>query len=606
MFRPRKHGRLAPRAVLLPTALSLLAACGAPRAIGGRPGAAPAGPSAAAVYVTRAVPFGWAGAVLVMRGDRLEASVGAGVADPVTGTSVAPGTVFDVASIAKQFTAAAILALQDDGRLRVTDSLSRFYPRAQGPMRHVTLHQLLTHTAGLELDDLREEPGVTRDSLERYVLAAPGPQAPGAPVMYSNVGYGLLAAVVERASGMPFEHYLERRLFARAGLRHTGMVRPDWRRATLAHGIVDGADRGEPTRATHWLPDGPSWAVRGSGGMLSTVEDLARWTRALATGTVLSASALRAATTAHAPLPPNPLGITGVGYGWLLGSDAHGEVRLVEGADRIFFSELRWYPARDVVVAFATNTPATGSWRGEEAMRLVARAVADVTMGGAVELPPAGTVTLARETLARYAGRYRLAGGSEWLLTVDGDARLLVEPTGQDAVNLLLRADTATAARLAAATARAAALLDALAAGDTLPLARSSAPGALARNRQAIARQLSAGARAFGAPRGTSVVGTVPAWWAGDGTVATFVRLRFERGERIFRIHWRGDTVAAFGGGAIPAPARVAYAPLAGDRFAGFHPVHPVARTLTFERAADGTRTLVLDGVRAARTPADP
>jgi hypothetical protein len=144
------------------------------------------------------------------------------------------------------------------------------------------------------------------------------------------------------------------------------MVRPDWRRATLAHGIVDGADRGAPTRARHWLPDGPSWAVRGSGGMLSTVGDLARWTRALAAGTVLSASAVRAATTAHAPLPPNPLGITGMGYGWLLGADAHGPVRLIEGADRIFFSELRWYPGRDVVVAFATNTPATGSWRGEE------------------------------------------------------------------------------------------------------------------------------------------------------------------------------------------------------------------------------------------------
>jgi CubicO group peptidase (beta-lactamase class C family) len=587
-------------------ALALLASCSALRALGSRPSAgAPPGP-AVADYVTRAVPFGWAGAVRVLRGDRIEASVGAGLADPVTGARIGPETVFDVASIAKQFTAAAILALQDDGRLRVTDSLGRFYPHATGPMRQVTLHQLLTHTAGLELDDLPEEPGVTRDSLERYVLAAPVPKALGAPVAYSNVGYGLLAAVVERAAGMPFEHYLEQRLFARAGLRYTGMVRPDWRQATLAHGIVEGTDRGAPTRARHWLPDGPSWAVRGSGGMLSTVEDLARWTRALAAGTLLSASALRAATTAHAPLPPNPLGITGMGYGWLLGRDTHGDVRVIEGADGIFFSELRWYPARDVVVAFATNTPATGSWRGEEVLRLVARTVADVAMGGSVELPPAGTVPLARETLAGYAGHYRLASGGELRLTVDGDARLLVEPTGQDAVNLLLRADTATAARLAATTTRAAALLEALAAGDTLPLARSSAPGALARNRQLIARQLSGGTRALGAPRGTSVLGTVPAWWAGDGTVATFVRLRFARGSRILRIHWRGETVAAFGGGAIPAPARVAYAPVSADRFAGFHPVHPVAGTLSFERSAEGVPCLVLDGVRAVRTPADP
>lgn len=586
--------------------LGLLAACGALRPLGGRTDAAPAVPSAPSAYLTRAVPFGWAGAVLVLRGDRIEASVGAGVADPVSGTPVTPGTVFDVASIAKQFTAAAILALQDDGQLRVTDSLVRFYPRAPQPMRHVTLHQLLTHTAGLALDDLPEEPGVTRDSLERYVLAAQRPQASGAPVMYSNVGYGLLAAIVERAAGMPFEHYLERRLFARAGLRHTGMARPDWRRATLAHGIVDGADRGAPTRARHWVADGPSWAVRGSGGMLSTVEDLARWTRALAAGTVLSASAVRAATTAHARLPPNPLGITGMGYGWLLGTDAHGEVRLIEGADRVFFSELRWYPTRDVIVAFATNTPASGSWRGEEVLRLVARTVADVAMGGVVELPQAGTVTLARETLARYAGHYRLAGGGELRLSVDGDARLLVEPIGQDAVNLLLRVDTATATHLSAATTRAAALLDALAAGDTLLLARSSTPGALARNQQVITRQHTAGARALGAPGGTRVAGTVPAWWARDGTVATFVRLRFERGERIFRIHWRGDTVAAFGGGAISAPARVAFAPVGADRFAGFHPVHPVARTLTFAQTADGARTLVLDGVRAMRTPADP
>jgi CubicO group peptidase (beta-lactamase class C family) len=133
MSRPRTHGCRAVRAALLPTMLGLLAACGALRPRGGRADAAPAGQSVATAYVARAVPFGWAGAVLVLRGDRIEASVGAGVADPVTGTPIAPGTVFDVASIAKQFTAAAILALQDDGRLRVTDSLGASTRRRWGP-----------------------------------------------------------------------------------------------------------------------------------------------------------------------------------------------------------------------------------------------------------------------------------------------------------------------------------------------------------------------------------------------------------------------------------------------------------------------------------------
>jgi CubicO group peptidase (beta-lactamase class C family) len=132
-----------------------------------------------------------------------------------------PASAFHVASMTKGFTAAAILRLQEEGKLGVRDSVARFFPDAPPDKRAITIHQLLTHTAGFP----RAWAGADvadRDAAARAILARPLDRAPGTGFGYVDDDYELLAAIVEVASGTTWERYVERELLRPAGLAHTG------------------------------------------------------------------------------------------------------------------------------------------------------------------------------------------------------------------------------------------------------------------------------------------------------------------------------------------------------------------------------------------------
>src|SRR5262249_18517685 len=134
---------------------------------------------------------------------------------------------FLIGSLSKQFTAAGILALEADGRLRVTDSLGRFFPDAPAATRGITLDQLMTHTAGLPYLTRRSMfESRPRDSVMSEMLALPLDRPPGTRYAYSTPGYVLLAGVIERASGRRFEDFMRSRVFARAGLTRTRCLEP--------------------------------------------------------------------------------------------------------------------------------------------------------------------------------------------------------------------------------------------------------------------------------------------------------------------------------------------------------------------------------------------
>src|SRR4051812_23527975 len=116
---------------------------------------------------------------------------------------------FFLGSIAKQFTAAAILRLEADGILSVRDSVKKFFPQARGTVAAITLDQLLSHTSGLPyLPTHGLFGGGTRDSVMREMLAEPVEFEPGARYGYSSVGFVLLAGVIERASRMSYEQFV--------------------------------------------------------------------------------------------------------------------------------------------------------------------------------------------------------------------------------------------------------------------------------------------------------------------------------------------------------------------------------------------------------------
>lgn len=220
-------------------------------------------------HARRLTPFGFSGSLLIAKDGEVVLSSGYGMADREAGVPVTAETVFDIGSITKQFTAAAILRLEMEGRLSVTDPVTRWFDGVPEDKRTMTLHHLLTHSAGLRGDFGGDYDVAERDSLAGVILQSELLWAPGTRYEYSNAGYSLLGMVVEKASGMGYEAYLRDKLWAPAGMTRTGYRGVRWNLAELAVGYAaDGRRNGTPVDQ-RWAPDGPWWNLRANGGVLS-------------------------------------------------------------------------------------------------------------------------------------------------------------------------------------------------------------------------------------------------------------------------------------------------------------------------------------------------
>lgn len=228
------------------------------------------------------------GTVLVAKGGEVVLAKGYGFADYRAKPNAAD-SLFELASVSKQVTATAILRLEQQKRLVTSDPITKFFKDLPADKRGVTLDHLLHHTAGLS-----PELGVpyawvgTRDAYVKLVLAAPLVEAPGAKFAYSNVGYALLAAVVEVVTARPFEDYVRKELFEVAGLSDTGFVKDE--RLVRSERVTTRAcdDCQADWTAANWYW---GWGYRGMGGVVTTALDVLAWDRALRGDKVLGAPA---------------------------------------------------------------------------------------------------------------------------------------------------------------------------------------------------------------------------------------------------------------------------------------------------------------------------
>ena len=239
------------------------------------------------------------GAALVARGDEIVFSKAYGKANVEWDIPNDPSTKFRIGSITKQFTAALILLLEQDGTLSIQDPLGRHLPGAPEAWKDVTLFHLLTHTSGIvnftALPDYRTrqvQPTTPAEELER-LRDEPLDFPPGSNYRYSNSGYLVLGHVIERLTGRPYAQVLSERILGPLGMTSSGY---DSNAEIVVH------------RASGYTvgPDGPRNAPfvhmtvpHAAGALYSTTGDLHRWTRALHGGRVLSADSFRKMTTAN-------------------------------------------------------------------------------------------------------------------------------------------------------------------------------------------------------------------------------------------------------------------------------------------------------------------
>src|SRR5260370_31641140 len=231
-------------------------------------------------YFRRAAAHGFSGSVLVARGNDVILRKAWGLADRRARIPATPETAYNIASLDKQFIAAAILRLEELGRLHTDDPLTRFFDFVPDDKKGITLHQLLSHTSGLRNTYWDEQPTLSREQFVHFVLAGePLQSAPGKEWSYSNSAFIVLERVIEIASGRPYEQFLHDELFAPAGMAYSGFALPKWKPDQVAHydfwtvdatSLKGGGSYDDPLRRP------PPFRV-----LLSTVDDLWRWRRAL-------------------------------------------------------------------------------------------------------------------------------------------------------------------------------------------------------------------------------------------------------------------------------------------------------------------------------------
>ncbi|MBV8208174.1 MAG: beta-lactamase family protein [Acidobacteria bacterium] len=263
-------------------------------------------------------------AVLVLKHGRTVFERGYGLCDLETKAPITPTTNFRLASITKQFTAAAIMLLAREGKVRYDDTLTRFFPSFPSYGNAITIRELLTHTSGLpDYEDLYEAqfPGTAAGTfpqisdagvLEVLSRQPAGIFPPGARWRYSNSGYAMLAMIVEVASGTRFEDFLQQRIFRPLGMAHTvAFVKQKNRVHQRAFGYI------REKAGWQFRDQSDTSAVLGDGGVYSSLHDLAQWNAALENHTLFSEAEMRPALE-----PVNARREDGApvqyGFGWFL------------------------------------------------------------------------------------------------------------------------------------------------------------------------------------------------------------------------------------------------------------------------------------------------
>jgi CubicO group peptidase (beta-lactamase class C family) len=295
---------------------------------------------------------GFSGSALVRHGAETLLDAAAGLADRERAIPNRPGTAFQIASISKQFTAAAVLLLQERGALSVQDRICRWLPDCPDPWRPVTIHHLLTHTSGIghwgDFPDLSLfEPNTIDgviDTFRRGACKFP----PGTDWAYSSPAYVLLAHIVELAAGRRYADFLSENIFHPLEMTSTGAGSRAPDPSRQAAGYADT----HPVRSFELAVVG-----MGAGDIWSTVGDMARWDRAVSAPGLLRAPTLRAMFSPYAtttqPLPDGSP--TQYGYGWSLGELGGHRVRFHTGGNAGFQSVNARFDDGDTILIVLTN-----------------------------------------------------------------------------------------------------------------------------------------------------------------------------------------------------------------------------------------------------------
>jgi len=332
---------------------------------------------------------GFNGSVMVMQKNKVLLKKAYGLADREWNLANTTDTKFRIGSITKQFTAACILQLIEQGKLSLDDRLSKFIPGfPKGDS--VTIHMLLNHTSGIadytELSDFGKVGTLTwsTDSMISFFRNRPYNYSPGAKFKYTNSGFFLLGYIIEKVSGQSYENYLRKNILDKLGMMNTGVDRLDTILPLRAKGYSKVKDK-------YVNADFISLAWPFSAGVLySTVDDMYKWDRALYGTSVISASSKQKMFTP---------GKSNYGYGIIIDSFENHLRTRHNGGIPGFLTHISRYINDDVCVIVLSNDESNADG--------VANGLAGIVFDVPVEYPYIHKeIKIDPSLLDRYIGKY--------------------------------------------------------------------------------------------------------------------------------------------------------------------------------------------------------
>ncbi len=367
------------------------------------------------------------GSVLVAKDGKPMLSKGYGMANFEWNLPVAPDTRFRLGSITKQFTAMSILMLEQDGKLNTADSICKFVDPCPASWQPITLHHLLTHTSGVpnftSFPDYRKT--MTLASPPAATIARfrdrPLDFAPGEKMSYSNSGYVLLGAVIEKVSGQSYEAFVRARIFEPLAMRDTGYDHPT---DVLPRRAAGYEHSGSTLKNADFLD---MTIPHAAGSLYSTTLDLMKWDQALSAQKFLTPENYQRYFT---PEKNN------YAYGWNVVTRDGIRTIMHGGGINGFATMIMRAPDQGLLVVTLSNVLPSQAGR-------LAQDLLNLAAGKDVPVPQKLTeIQLPLDTLRQYVGDYQLAPNFILSVRLDG-TQLITQATGQPEIPIFARSETA-------------------------------------------------------------------------------------------------------------------------------------------------------------------
>lgn len=368
-------------------------------------------------------------AAIVVKNGQVVLRKGYGMANLELGVPDSPDMVFEIGSVTKQFTAAAILLLAEQGKLRLEDDITKYLPDFPTPGETVTIEHLLTHTSGVPsytgmpewFARVRED--MKLEDLIGLFKGKPLDFKPGEQTRYSNSGYILLGAIVEKASGKSYEQFVEEEIFQKLGMSHSRYGHAEELVPLRAAGY---SRDGEGFRPANYLSMTQPYAA---GSLMSTVDDLALWDRALAGETLLKKASIERMFTS-AKLTSGRQ----IRYGYGIGVTELEGKRVQEHGGGIFgfVCYVMRVPEERLFVAILANTDSPSKDPQSLALRIAAKALGK-------PLEDRKALALDEKTLDEYVGVYQFDDDARRTITREG-AKLFAQRSGGEKQEILAMA----------------------------------------------------------------------------------------------------------------------------------------------------------------------